>query len=144
MNINRTALVEDLYRSRISAERTFMLKCLPALVEGNLGPAQLEILFTLSSSELKKLPIKDLVSCTLKSSSAITQLIEGMEKNGLVERSPAKIDRRVVNVSITKKGLDAFAMFHSKLIKSIAEVTKDFTDADIKKIIALNNKIAGL
>ena len=72
---------------------------------------------------------------------AITGLIDRLEKQGLVRRTRAEADRRVVTVTILGKGLSLL----SELDKPIAQLTEQLfphmSDAELKKAIRLLEKM---
>jgi len=49
----------------------------------------------------------DLSKMTFRSKQTITKIIDGLEKDGMVEREPAGKDRRTRKISITRKGVDS-------------------------------------
>ena len=49
----------------------------------------------------------DLGRMTFRSKQTITKIIDGLERDGMVEREPVGEDRRTRKVSITKKGLES-------------------------------------
>ncbi|AHV97644.1 MULTISPECIES: MarR family winged helix-turn-helix transcriptional regulator [Paenibacillus] len=77
------------------------------------------------------LSIKELSLHTENRSSAVTQLVDGLEKNGYVERIRSTADRRTVTVSITPKGLEVFQERDAKIKKMQEEELTVFTPEEI-------------
>jgi len=141
MNANREQKVRELYESWTRAEMSFRMKMMPELKGIDFGVPQLEILFALNYSKEQRASVKELVNLTKKSSSAITQLTEGLEKEGYVERRHSTGDRRVVFVHLKEEGEEKFAVFYSSLIESIGKMTQSLTDNEIEEYIRINNKL---
>lgn len=64
----------------------------------------------------------DLGKMTFRSKQTITKIIDGLEKDGMVEREPVGKDRRTRKISITKKGVDSIreSLPHTLKISSTA------------------------
>jgi DNA-binding MarR family transcriptional regulator len=68
---------------------------------------QYNILRILRGSHPAMLACKDIAERTIDRDPDITRLIDRLEKRGLVKRFRSRRDRRVVEVGITNKGLEA-------------------------------------
>ena len=65
----------------------------------------------------------------LRSNYSITKLIDGLEKDGLVKRTPDCEDRRRTNIEVTSEGLDFVTSSLSKTVKAEQEL-KAWLDQD--------------
>jgi DNA-binding MarR family transcriptional regulator len=142
MDVQRLKLVRGLYESRMRADYMFSQKRVPKLEGIDFGVPQLEILLRLNYMPSKSASIKVLTGLLHKTSSAVTQLVEGLEKEGYVRRKHDQYDRRVVNVSLTKSGEEKFAVFYAELIQSLAEITRLLSDEELEQYTVLNDRIA--
>ncbi len=79
----------------------------------------------------------------LKTSSAVTQLIAGMEDEKLVKRIHSTDDRRVVYVEMTQAGRELFNELYADMLKTVAQSTSGLSAAEIKQYIELNDKVVG-
>jgi DNA-binding MarR family transcriptional regulator len=70
----------------------------------------------------------------------VTRRIDSLEKQGLVERERSTEDKRVVNVCITRKGLDMLNAIEPNLKKFEEKVSKNISEADLRKIVDLCEK----
>jgi MarR family transcriptional regulator, 2-MHQ and catechol-resistance regulon repressor len=71
-----------------------------------LSPQQYNILRILRGSHPKSLTTQDIKTRMVDKSPHTTRMIDKLESSELVKRERSESDRRVINVNITKKGLD--------------------------------------
>lgn len=93
----------------------------------------LEVLYNLGEQ-----PIQLIGKKVLLASSSITYVIDQLEKKELVIRAQNKKDRRVILVSLTKKGkefMDDIFPQHSQIIQDL------FTDLTTEEIIQLGDSL---
>jgi len=64
----------------------------------------------------------------------ITRLVDGLEKDGLVQRTRCTEDRRVVYVGVTKKGLDLLERIDEPLAQVNRGLLRQFTDQEIAEL----------
>ncbi|MEM7138037.1 MAG: MarR family transcriptional regulator [Myxococcota bacterium] len=77
------------------------------LAELDLSPARFQVLEALGQGEaLRMVELADRLSVTKRN---ITALVDGLEKDGLVERRPHPADRRSTLISLTSEGRSVFA-----------------------------------
>jgi DNA-binding MarR family transcriptional regulator len=69
----------------------------------NISPGQMGILFLLEQQDLR--PMSELSSILEIDNSAITRLVDRLEKSGLVRRESNPADRRQYLIGITGKGM---------------------------------------
>ena len=79
------------------------------LARQGLGVSEFEVLDRLSESREHKFRAQELADAVHLSQSALSRLIDRLEKNGLVERCSCGEDRRGVNVLLTPAGLQRHA-----------------------------------
>ena len=69
-----------------------------------LGVSEFEVLDRLAESERQKFRAQELADAVHLSQSALSRLIDRLERHGLVERSLCDADRRGIYVSLTEAG----------------------------------------
>ena len=75
-------------------------------VEHGLTLSDFEVLLRLSRSPDRRMRRVDLADQVLLSASGVTRLLDGLERQGLVERAACSTDRRVVYAVLTDTRLD--------------------------------------
>jgi DNA-binding MarR family transcriptional regulator len=77
----------------------------------------------------------------LRSRNSVSQLINGMEKDGLVRRYHATEDRRTVYVEVTSDGL-SFIKARNDVIKSLEEEVRSCLDeGELRIVVDLTRKL---
>jgi DNA-binding MarR family transcriptional regulator len=82
------------------------------LSEDDLTVEEFDVLVHLAWAREGRLPLRDLVASLVSgyqlSRSGLTRLLDRMEREGLVERSLSRVDRRQFDVAITSHGREVF------------------------------------
>lgn len=73
--------------------------------------------------------------------ATVTGLLDGLEKDGLVERIKHPDDRRVLYVHLTKKGRDLVAAARPTHLKRVASLLGSLTEPELQQLMALMDKI---
>jgi DNA-binding MarR family transcriptional regulator len=79
------------------------------LARQGLGVSEFEVLDRLSESQNHKFRAQELADAVHLSQSALSRLIDRLEKNGLVERCLCGEDRRGIYILLTEAGLERHA-----------------------------------
>jgi DNA-binding MarR family transcriptional regulator len=83
----------------------------------------------------------ELAKILLRSRNSVSQLIDGMEKDGLVRRYHTTEDRRTVYVEVTSEGL-SFIKARLKVVKSLEEEIRScLDDHELRIIVDLTRKL---
>jgi DNA-binding MarR family transcriptional regulator len=83
----------------------------------------------------------ELAKILLRSKNSVSQLINGLEKNGLVRRYHTTEDRRTVYVEVTSDGL-SFIKARFKVLKSLEEEIRSCLDnGELRIIVDLTRKL---
>lgn len=72
---------------------------------------------------------------------AVTQAVDALVKDGLVQRQPNAIDRRVTDLTLTDAGKTRFAAMQAARQKIFEEVFTSFTDEEIQAYLTAQNKM---
>ena len=83
----------------------------------------------------------ELAKILLRSRNSVSQLINGLEKDGLVKRYHTTEDRRTVYVEVTPDGI-LFIKARLKVLKSLEEeITSCLDDGELQLIVDLTRKL---
>ena len=95
-----------------------------------ISPGQMGILFLLRQKDLR--PMNELSKILDIDNSAITRLVDRLEKSGLAERTMNPSDRRQYLIGITEKGIEQSQK--AKIISKQAneKIREGFTDSEIE------------
>lgn len=74
-------------------------------------------------------------------SSAATQLVNGLVENGYLIRKENSSDRRISHLSLSKKALNLFKEFNNQSIKKMIEVFSILTDEELIQYTNITKKI---
>jgi DNA-binding MarR family transcriptional regulator len=121
-------------------------RCLsPALLEEHgLTLNDYEALQLLSDAEERRMRRVDLADALSLSASGVTRLLEGLEEEGLVERTSCPQDRRVAYAQLTDEGaarLRAASCSHAASIRDLLE--ESMTEPELEELAELLGKVAG-
>ena len=100
---------------------------------------QVEILYALGDH--RSLTIKKIAAIMDVTSSAATQMIEGLQKIGIVHRQIDPEDRRVVKVSLSAKGSKKFEEFKQAHAKHMEFILKALSHDERELLISLPSKM---
>lgn len=89
----------------------------------------------------KKRSIKDIAQALEMSSSAATQLVDGLVRAGLVTRQEEPNDRRLVQLELSPKGKKHLDTTKEKRIAEMAEIFEVLTDQELEEFVRLHKKI---
>lgn len=96
-----------------------------------------EVLLRLSRAEDRRMRRVDLADEVLLSASGVTRLLDGLERQGLVERASCGSDRRVVYAVLTDTGLERLRTAATSHFAQIDETFGARFDED--DLVALTN-----
>ncbi len=77
----------------------------------NISEPQYNVLRVLKGSQGKPLNLQDIACKMIQKNSNVTRIIDKLINQKLVERKECSSNRRKVEISITKKGLEQLAIF---------------------------------
>ena len=115
----RRPAADSLVFSFLSAADAVEARLEAALSQTGLSLAKLAVLHLLADAK-EALPLSDLAARQHCVRSNITQLVDRLEKDGLVRRRPDPEDRRSVLAELTPAGQQA----HAKGVRALAEAQR--------------------
>jgi DNA-binding MarR family transcriptional regulator len=94
-----------------------------------------DVLLQLHAAPAGRLTMRDLGRAVVISKSGLTGLVDRMQRAGLVERGDDPGDRRVVHVTLTPAGADAYRRARGDHRRAVAEVFLRHIDAGEAAVI---------
>jgi DNA-binding MarR family transcriptional regulator len=101
--------------------------------------AQIGVLFVLSHQGSQS--IKDLSLRFGMTSSAATQLVDGLVKHGFLKRMEDRNDRRKMCVDLTSKGKKTLEKAKKQRIEKMAKMFEPLTDEELMQLQKIQSKI---
>jgi DNA-binding MarR family transcriptional regulator len=96
----------------------------------HVSPGQMGILFLLVQKDLR--PMNELSKILDIDNSAITRLVDRLEKAGLAQRTMNSADRRQYLIGITEKGREQSAKAKNISKQANDKIKDGFTDSEVK------------
>jgi DNA-binding MarR family transcriptional regulator len=85
--------------------------------------------------------VKDIATAFSMTSSAATQLVEGLVKKGFIERKPLESDRRSVALTLSKKTHQHMRAMREIAAERFLELFKTLTDKEFEQYCVLHRKM---
>lgn len=126
--------------NNMSSIRRLMVTCMVRMDgEEQLPASQGELLFIVSHEG----PISstELAKTMQLTPGAITQLVESLERAGLVERKPSPADRRVTLINISDAGRERMSILMERKVSIFQEVYKDLSIEEIRIMNGVQKKM---
>lgn len=126
-------IFENIYiiRQKIASEMNLPLNEIP------LTYSQWQVLNNVGKN--KSINIKDLAGLLDITSSAATQIVDGLVNKGFLSRKRSKADRRVLEIALSKKSL----MHLKKSMKKICPIFDVLGDRELMDYCRLTARLAG-
>jgi DNA-binding MarR family transcriptional regulator len=105
----------------------------------SVTPEQVGILNILKENGI--ISMQELSQFSFRDNSAITRIVDNLEKNKLVQRKRLKTDRRKIEILITVLGQQILEQANEVGKKYVAAVTSGLTSAEIQQMISIMSKI---
>jgi DNA-binding MarR family transcriptional regulator len=105
-----------------------------------LGRSQAFLLFAISHHE-GGMSVKDLADKCHITSGGVTQQIDALVDQDLLERVESQEDRRVVLIKLTKKAKNELKTFKQAQFNEIVDAFNELSNDDVAKLINLLGKI---
>jgi DNA-binding MarR family transcriptional regulator len=106
----------------------------------DVSPPQLKALLSLQADE--PLAMRDIAELLRCDASWVTELVDGLEEHGYVERRPHERDRRVKTVRITPTGEKARERAREQLHQPPDVLLERLTDSDLRSLRRVLRKLA--
>ncbi|MBI4426545.1 MAG: MarR family transcriptional regulator [Candidatus Kerfeldbacteria bacterium] len=135
----RHALTEQFLESARALGRAMWAGKERCFREFKLHPAQVRILYFVKHHG--PVTVKDMAQVMGTTSSAATQLIDGVVRAGYLERVEDSRDRRKVQIQLSAKGRAKFAKFRKDHLAWVAKLLSPLTDRELEQLIAIQKKV---
>ncbi len=93
-------------------------------------------------AKYKQSNVKEIAKRLFITSSAATQLIEGLVKNGFLKREEDTKDRRSVTLTLTEKAIKQVNANKEKRLEKMNEIFNALSDSELATYLKLNQKIS--
>lgn len=90
--------------------------------------------------EEQGITLGEIIKITEMSMSAASKKISILERKGLVKRTPSKVDRRNMYITLTELGKEICAREERKRHALVEELVKRMGEEDMKQLLILANK----
>lgn len=118
-----------------------LLENLHPLLDANALTLTQFFLLSLLTEESRPLPMNFIAKKMLQTTAAATSSIDILEKKGLAKRSPDKIDRRKILVTLTRKGLKSFHSVQSGRADYLSGLLTSLSLNERARWIAVEEKV---
>jgi len=112
-----------------------------ALEPYGITPTQYNVLRILRGVHPDPHTCTDIAERLLDRTPDVTRLLCRLEREALITRCRAEYDRRVVQVSITEKGLDLLARLDDPMEALMARLTRYLSDEELRTLSSLLEKL---
>ena len=114
-----------------------------AAVLGSYGvtPAQYNVLRILRGTHPKPATCTDIADRLLDRTPDVTRLLIRLEREALITRKRASYDRRVVEVSITEKGLNLLSQIDAPMEATIQRLTRHLSEEELGTLSQLLDRL---
>lgn len=105
----------------------------------NLTPVHWHVLMLIAEGEVTNMGQISESLCV--SRGAVTQIVDILVDEGLVERQPDQDDRRIINLKLTKKSRKLSQEFHRYVAEAFVKLFASLSDKELSTYAELTNKI---
>lgn len=133
---NRRRLIETIFENFYAIRQKIASELNLSFDEMQLTYSQWLVLNLVRKN--KSINIKDLAELLDITSSAATQIVDGLVNKGLLSRKRSKTDRRVLEITLLKKSINQFRRGMNK----ISPIFDVLDDDELLKFCELNSRIA--
>jgi DNA-binding MarR family transcriptional regulator len=134
----------DAFRSHLAVVRTGtkLSQSVSQFLAASFGinTARYSLLRALYFTEEKRLPQSEVARAMNVTSPNVTQLIDALEREGLVERVVSETDRRVTLAQLTPEGITKCSELVPGMAKFMQETSAALTPQEMVQLVALLQK----
>lgn len=134
---NRRRLIETIFENFYAIRQKIASELNLSFDEMQLTYSQWLVLNLVRKN--KSINIKDLAELLDITSSAATQIVDGLVNKGLLSRKRSKTDRRVLEIALLKKSINQLRRGMNK----ISPIFDMLDDDELLKFCELNSRISG-
>jgi DNA-binding MarR family transcriptional regulator len=136
---DRKPKVEELLNDLRTLRRTTALGSTGSAKSPRITPSQWSVLMHIEQDGHST--VKDISQASKTTSSAATQLVDGLVRNGYIVRKTSSKDRRVVILTLSKKSKERIAQMKKQVLKKLLTLFEVLNDKEFGQYLALNKKL---
>jgi len=136
---NRKKLIEELLESVHTIKHNFVLDSHSFSDNAQVTYSQWIVLRVVR--QYGGIGIKEIASKLGITSSAATQLVDGLAKRGYLKREESPEDRRALKISLSDKGQEKISGMKTRSLERLSSIFDVFDDVELAKYCELNKKI---
>ncbi len=136
---DRKQKTEELIEGMGLLRRYMVFRDIDFMKTPRITPSQFSVLFLIGQHSESS--VKEIAEVLHISSSATTQLVDRLVKNGYVERREQVEDRRAVALTLSKKTKDIVEKMRKQMVQKILEVFEVLSNREFDQFCAIHNKI---
>jgi DNA-binding MarR family transcriptional regulator len=136
---DRKQKVEELLTDLRALRRTTAFGSAGSAKVPRITPSQWGVLMHIEQHE--KSTVKDISQTFKISSSAATQLADGLVKSGYIERNISSEDRRITTLTLSQKSKSQIAQMKKHALQKFLTLFKVLNDREFEQYLALTKKL---
>jgi DNA-binding MarR family transcriptional regulator len=140
MNNDRKKLIEKILENINAIKREIATEMHIFFNEISITHSQWTVLYFVKKN--RNINIKDLANLLDTTSSAATQIVDGLVNKGLLSRRRNPDDRRTLKIELSEKSKNQFDSIKNKSFKMLSSLFDVLDNDELSKYCELNNKIA--
>ena len=105
------------------------------------SPLQMRVIKYLMNHKEDIIYQKDIQESIDISKAAISDVLKSMEKKGIIERVPSKIDGRKIRILLTKEGISIYNEIDHDMKKMNKRIETSITKEELEEFIRISHKI---
>jgi DNA-binding MarR family transcriptional regulator len=133
----REDLIEQYFEVSTSMQRAWKRRIFATFETERISIAQMGLLFMIHESQ--SVISKDLATRMQISRSAIAQFLDGLSELGYITKTEDSKDRRIVHISLSKKGKSKLKDLEKQRRVIFKQLVKELSDKQLKSAIEINN-----
>lgn len=130
----------QLWNNFRTLHRVMLCRFQSELVKDGLSPAQSEALFIIFK-KMHPIGPGQLANWLHMTPGAVSQLLDGLEQSGYINRVRSEADRRQMLVSLSENGAKRIKEIKTRQIKMIHELQKELGEDEIDRMVKAQEKI---
>jgi DNA-binding MarR family transcriptional regulator len=141
--LNGAAL--DAWRSYLQSHASILRELDAELVAAHgMTTRDYEVLLYLAQAPGRRLPMSALATSTMLTRSGITRLVDGLVKDGFIEREACESDARISYARLTDRGFEKLREAGCTHIASIQRLfVENFSPEEISQLASLLSRLPG-
>jgi DNA-binding MarR family transcriptional regulator len=139
MSKEREQLFQQVFDAMNTTQRLMKAQFHLMFRQLSISPAQAHLLVVVQDTQ--PISLKDLAAKLYMTPGAVTQFVDALEKLGYLERTGQAEDRRIVCISLSKRGMDVMKRINAWRDKMMTNIVATFDDNELTVLAHLQQKI---